>query len=98
MPIAKLDKKIEGLPIKIGTSKGGMHAFMAGVWCITIGDKTYERPVVFLHADQAPDAIPDLEQLLSIDQLIKFSQPGAWKWDEAAIAQAKAQLKTPTSG
>lgn len=94
MPIAKLDKKVEGRPVKVGTSKGGMHAFMAGVWCITLENKTYERPVVFVNESLNPDTIPDIEQLLSIDQLSKFSQPGTWQWDDAAIAQAKTQLKT----
>jgi hypothetical protein len=38
--------------------------------------------------------MPGLEQLLSIDQLIRFSQPNAWEFDEEAIAHAKQQLKT----
>lgn len=97
MPIAKLDKQVEGPPVKIGTSKGGMHAFMAGIWCITRDNTIYERPVVFLRPPGQPvdaNTLPDPEELLSIDQLVKFSQPGAWEWDEAAIAQA--QLATST--
>lgn len=94
--IAKLDKKVAGRPVKIGTSKGGMYAFMAGVWCITVDNKIYERPVVFVNESLNPDAIPALEQLLSMDQLSKFSQPGTWQWDHCAIAQAKTQLTTAT--
>ncbi|CAA9585138.1 hypothetical protein AVDCRST_MAG81-4084 [uncultured Synechococcales cyanobacterium] len=97
MPIAKIDKKVEGPPIKIGTSKGGMNAFMAGIWCITKDDKTYERPVIFLRPQGQPvdtGTTPDPEELLSIDQLITFSQPGAWEWDQAAIAEAQITTST----
>ena len=97
MPIAKLDKKVDGRPIKVGTSKGGLYAFMAGVWYVSLNNKTYERPVVFLNDKPATDTIPDPEQLLSIDQLIKFSQPGTWEWDEETISQVKALLAASTS-
>jgi len=100
VPIAKLDKKLEGQPIKVGTSKGGMQAFIVGICYAKVGDQKYERPVLFLQPQGRPaptaDA-PDPEQFLSIDQLIRYSQPNAWEWDEGAIAEAMGQLAAATS-
>jgi hypothetical protein len=93
MLIQKLEKKITGVPIKVGKSKGGMHAFMVGTCYVTFKGQRYERPVVFVDQRANPETIPDLEQLLTIDQLIKFSQPKTWELDAAAIAQVEQQLK-----
>jgi len=101
MPIAKLDKKVAGQPIKVGTSKGGIQAFMVGICYAKVGDQQYERPVLFLqpqgHPDPSNTTVPDPEQLLSIDQLTRYSQPNAWEWDEGAIAEAMGQLAAAPS-
>jgi hypothetical protein len=93
MLIARLDRKVVGAPIKVGTSKGGLHAFVVGAHSIILGGTKIERLVVFIDQNPSADSIPGLEQLLSIDQLIRFSQPNAWEFDEEAIAHAKQQLK-----
>lgn len=93
MLIQKLEKKITGAPIKVGESKGGMYAFMVGTCYVTFKGQKYERPVVFVDQRPDPDTVPALEQLLTVDQLIKFSQPKAWEWDLVAIAQVEQQLK-----
>ncbi len=101
MPIVKVDKKVEGQPIKVGMSKGGMQAFMVGICYAKVGDQQYERPVLFLqpqgHSAPSADTVPDPEQLLSIDQLTRYSQPNAWEWDEGAIARAMDQLAASAS-
>lgn len=101
MLIVKVDKKVAGQPIKVGMSKGGMQAFMVGICYAKVGDQQYERPVLFLqpqgHPDPNTDTVSDPEQLLSIDQLTRYSQPKAWKWDEAAISEAMDQLAATPS-
>lgn len=93
MLIKKLEKKITGAPVKVGTSKGGMHAFMVGTCYVTFKDQSYERPVVFLDPSLDSKFIPGLDQLMTIDQLIKFSQPKSWEFDAMMIAQVEQQLK-----
>lgn len=93
MLIKKLEKKVAGAPIKVGKSKGGIGAYMVGTCYVTFKGQKYERPVVFLDQNLNPEIIPGLDQLMTIDQLIKFSQPKAWEFDVGAIAQVEQQLK-----
>ncbi len=83
-PIA-LYSKIVGVPVQVGVSKGGMYAFMIGTQRIMSQGQVVERPVVFVGAK--PTQIPSSEQWIATSQLIRFSQPNAWTFDEAAIAQ-----------
>lgn len=92
MLIKKLEKTVAGAPIKVGSSKGGMAAFMVGTCSVTFKGQQYERPVVFLEQNLNPE-IPGLDQLMTIDQLIKFSQPKTWEFDAETIAQVEQQLK-----
>jgi hypothetical protein len=84
-PIA-LYSKIVGVPVRVGVSQGGMYAFMIGTQRVTSNGQAFERPVVFVGTK--PDRIPNAEQWIAIPQLIRFSQPNAWTFDEAAIVQA----------
>ncbi|WP_404783802.1 hypothetical protein [Altericista sp. CCNU0014] len=83
-PIA-LHSKIVGVPAQVGASKGGMYAFMIGTQRVTSSGRAFERPVVFVGTK--PDRIPNADQWIAIPQLIRFSQPGSWTFDEAAIVQ-----------
>lgn len=83
-PIA-LYRKIVGVPIQVGVSQGGMYAFMIGTQQVKSNGHTIERPVVFVGAK--PNQVPNAEQWIAIPQLIRFSQPNAWTFDEATIVQ-----------
>jgi hypothetical protein len=90
-PIA-LYRKIVGVPVQVGVSQGGMYAFMLGTQRINNNGQAVERPVVFVGAK--PNQIPNSEQWIAIPHLIRFSQPNAWAFDEAAIAQVIANQLT----
>jgi hypothetical protein len=90
-PIA-LYRKIVGVPVQVGVSQGGMHAFMIGTQRVKSNEQAVERPVVFVGAK--PNQIPNAEQWIAIPQLIRFSQPNAWTFDEAAIAQVMTNQLT----
>jgi hypothetical protein len=83
-PIA-LYRKTIGSPIQVGTSQGGLYAFMIGTQQISSRGEIFERPIVFVSAKPTP--IPNADQWIAISQLIRFSQPNAWSFDETAIAQ-----------
>jgi hypothetical protein len=83
-PIA-LYRKIVGVPVQVGVSKGGMYAFMIGTQRVMNNGQVVERSVVFVGAK--PTQITNSEQWIAISQLIRFSQPNSWTFDEAAIAQ-----------
>jgi hypothetical protein len=83
-PIA-LHRKTIGAPIQVGTSQGGLYAFMIGTQQISSRGEIFERPIVFVSAKPMP--IPNTDQWIAISHLIRFSQPNAWSFDETAIAQ-----------
>ncbi len=80
-----LYRKTIGAPIQVGTSQGGLYAFMIGTQQIASRGEIFERPIVFISAKSTP--IPNADQWIAISQLIRFSQPNAWSFDETAIAQ-----------
>jgi hypothetical protein len=83
-PIA-LYRKTIGAPIQVGVSQGGLYAFMIGTQQISSRGAIFERPIVFVSAKPTP--IPNADQWIAISQLIRFSQPNAWSFEETAIAQ-----------
>jgi hypothetical protein len=83
-PIA-LHRKTIGAPIQVGTSQGGLYAFMIGTQKISSRGEIFERPIVFISPKPTP--IPNADQWIAISQLIRFSQPNTWSFDETAIAQ-----------
>jgi hypothetical protein len=83
-PIALYRKNI-GAPIQVGTSQGGLYAFMIGTQQISSRGEIFERPIVFVSAKPTP--IPNADQWIAISQLIRFSQPNAWSFDETAISE-----------
>jgi hypothetical protein len=80
-----LYRKTIGSPIQVGTSQGGLYAFMIGTQQISSRGEIFERPIVFVSAKPTP--LPNADQWIAISQLIRFSQPNAWSFDETAIAQ-----------
>ncbi len=83
-PIA-LYRKTVGVPTAVGVSQGGLHAFMIGTQRVKSGGQVFERPVVFVGAN--PNPVPNADQWIAVLHLIRFSQPNAWTFDEAAISQ-----------
>lgn len=83
-PIA-LYRKTVGVPIEVGVSQGGLYAFMIGTQRVKSSGQILERPIVFVGAKPSP--VPNAEQWIAVAHLVRFSQPNAWTFDEAAIAQ-----------
>jgi hypothetical protein len=81
-----LYRKTVGVPTAVGVSQGGLYAFMVGTQRVKSGEQILERPIVFVGAK--PNPVPNAEQWIAVPHLIRFSQPNAWTFDDAAIAQA----------
>ncbi|HEY9824308.1 MAG TPA: hypothetical protein V6D19_02605 [Stenomitos sp.] len=93
MQFVRLHRKLEGTPVQVGISKGGLYAYMIGTQQFTKEGQLLERPVVFVAS--APNQISSPDQWIAIPQLIRFSQPNTWFFDEDAIATTMRQLGIP---
>jgi hypothetical protein len=90
MQFVALHRKVVGVPVQVGISQGGLFAFMIGTQRVISQGQAIERPVVFVGAKPTP--VPEADQWIAIAQLIRFSQPGAWTFDEAVITQTSEHL------